>query len=815
MTDQQEPEIHATAAGLSPVSPCPVHTAAPLVVPALQDTVDTIEAMVAAVAEAPATVVDAVANPTNEAAQDDFVDDDSFDEAYAEDSEPQLPALADPGVQDPNDDYAKMFDSPVGSDQEEEDQNASVDVSAAPNSAVNQAQPMQAQNDAASSSVSASGSHNSQSTPDAPASQPAAQTHAGHDANVQALEATKAAEAPPADIHHEAQPFAQDEPSSDLNSHPDNSHVTANPAATHPDSKSTTTNGDASPTTLASTSSLPPRPPILHPAAHLYSQISVQGSLQAPQASSSAPGTSIEAAGSLPPPPQAGNGNSAPSSVHTASTPAAQGHDEYQHLWDQFMADERQYMSEAKWDRFPEGSRLFIGNLSSDKVSKRDVFELFHRYGRLAQISLKSAYGFVQYHTVEEGNRAVQNLEGVEIKGRRIHLEVSKLQDKSKKDRNKSPDRGGRGREGPRKGDKHHDRDDRRGGRRHSPRRQGYHGRDDSYGGRDKFYDAGGRGRDRSRSPGYPRHDKGGYRRRSNSPYGGRSRHQEKEIDLPRRYGADVPDIQIILQQEVNRDFVGWVEHAFKEKGLRPEVMFLHPRFPKDQVIQRQAVEGVHAVVELDMRAQNLGKIPVQVFDRSGGSNNVRFDLYVDLDPATAGEVILRAKAAGSAAVTYTQQPYGGYQQPYQPPPQQHPPRGGPYGNPPPNHAPPHAAYGQPVAATPVPNMADIAKLVGQVDNATLQRLLSSMAAPVSNAMPAAAAPPTGNAHVDIHALLGALGGNPTAQAHPAVPAAPHYGGPYGAGQGPPPGPPPPGGATNGDSAAVQNIMAQLSRYRR
>lgn len=260
----------------------------------------------------------------------------------------------------------------------------------------------------------------------------------------------------------------------------------------------------------------------------------------------------------------------------------------------------------------------------------------------------------------------------------------------------------------------------------------------------------------------------------------------------------------------MNRDFVGWVEHAFKEKGLRPEVMFLHPRFPKDQVIQRQAAEGVHAVVELDMRAQNLGKIPVQVFDRSGGSSNVRFDQYVDLDPSTASEVILRAKTASAAAVAYAQQPYGGYQQPYQPPPQQHPPRGGPYGNPPSHHPPPPAAYIQPVAATPAPNMADIARLVGQVDNATLQRLLSSMAAPAPSAVPAAAAPPAGNAHVDIHALLGALGGNTAGQTHPAVPPAPHYGGPYGGGQGPPP----PNGAANGDSAAVQNIMAQLSRYR-
>lgn len=362
MTDQQEPEIHATAASLSPVSPSPVHTAATLVVPALQDTVDTIEAMVAAVADASDMAVAAIANPANEAAQDDFVDDDSFDDAYAEDPEPQPSASVGPGHHDPNDDYAKMFDSPVGWDQEEEDQHASVDVSVAPDSTVSQAQPIQAQNDAASSSVPASGHQPSQSTPDAPAFQPATQTHAGHDANVPALEAINATEASPAGVHHDAQPLAQDDPSSNLNSHADESRVAANPTATQPDSRPTTTNGDnAGPATLASTSSLPPRPPIPQPAAHPYSQTPAQASSQTPQVTTNAPGTSTEAAGGLPQPPQAAHDNLALNATHAASAPAAQAHDEYQHLWDQFMADERQYMSEAKWDRFPEGSRLFIG----------------------------------------------------------------------------------------------------------------------------------------------------------------------------------------------------------------------------------------------------------------------------------------------------------------------------------------------------------------------------------------------------------------------------------------------------------------------
>ncbi len=61
-----------------------------------------------------------------------------------------------------------------------------------------------------------------------------------------------------------------------------------------------------------------------------------------------------------------------------------------------------------------------VGNLSSERVSKREVFDVFHQFGRLAQISLKSAYGFVQYHTVAEGHAAMQNAQGIELGGRKI-----------------------------------------------------------------------------------------------------------------------------------------------------------------------------------------------------------------------------------------------------------------------------------------------------------------------------------------------------------------------------------------------------------
>jgi RNA recognition motif-containing protein len=50
---------------------------------------------------------------------------------------------------------------------------------------------------------------------------------------------------------------------------------------------------------------------------------------------------------------------------------------------------------------------------------------VFHRFGRLAQISLKSAYGFVQYHTIAEGTAAMQGAQGIELGGRRIRKSVT------------------------------------------------------------------------------------------------------------------------------------------------------------------------------------------------------------------------------------------------------------------------------------------------------------------------------------------------------------------------------------------------------
>ncbi|EWZ51343.1 hypothetical protein FOCG_10258 [Fusarium oxysporum f. sp. radicis-lycopersici 26381] len=726
---EPEAELQATA-NLSPVSPSPVHSAASLAVPVLQETVETIDAMVAAAAAAAADANGSINKAPNlepisgAGGDDDIVDDDSLNDPYGEDdTDVAAQQVPQPQVEqelpDSNDDYAKTFDSPIGTEEGEDGVVEPQDVSSLPRE---------------SNEISLSSDHLTNRTSQV--------SHVVHESSLSA-QPGQSATSTTSNASSEAQAAG-----------------VANTFTSQPSNQQTSSPSTAKPGASNAASSASPSADIQRLVADL----------------------------------------TAPSNPNTHYAPSVLD-SEYERQWNQFLADENQYIAEAKWDRFPEGSRIFIGNLSSDKVSKQDVFDLFHRFGRIAQISLKSAYGFVQYHSIEEGQRAMDNLQGIEIKGRRIHLEVSRAQDKSKKDKTRSPDRNktrDSGRRNERQG--HQTRDDYRSSRGHSPHRNDY-GRDESYGRDRGFYDNS-RGRARSRSPGYGRNGKdNNYRRRSPSPYG-RPRH-EAELDLPRRYGADVPDVQVILQPDVNRDFVNWVEQAFKSQGLRSEVMFLHPRIPKDMVVQRQAAEGVHAVVDLDIRAQSSGKIPVQAFDRSAGSNNVRYDQYENLDPATAAKVILQAKASGGPpnygqtyrGNGYGSAPYGGHP-PYQAPAASYP---GP---------PPPAQYGQ--QQPPPVNVTDIANMMGQLDPASLQQLLAQVQGGVQNPTPAqggTSAAAAGAPQPDIQALLGSLGGNGAAQQHQQQQ---HPPGPYGASYGHVPQPP-----SNGDAAVqVQNIMAQLARYR-
>lgn len=166
-------------------------------------------------------------------------------------------------------------------------------------------------------------------------------------------------------------------------------------------------------------------------------------------------------------------------------------------------------------------------------------------------------------------------------------------------------------------------------------RRDSYHSRERSF----DRYDPRERRRSRSRSP-RPRIA----RYRSPSPRD-KGYDSESDLPIPRRDPRNVPEVQVIVLenadklvypltqvftcQHANRfssEFVYRVENAFRDRGLRCDVLILSPRIRLSAVVRRQVMEGVLAIVRISRANQYSGKIPLQIFDRSGGMDNVRFN---------------------------------------------------------------------------------------------------------------------------------------------------------------------------------------------
>ena len=249
---------------------------------------------------------------------------------------------------------------------------------------------------------------------------------------------------------------------------------------------------------------------------------------------------------------------------------------------------------------------------------------------------------------------------------------------------------------------------------------------------------------------------------------------------------------------QLDHNFVSWVEGELAGRGLKSEVMFLSPRLDLEAVIRRQVMEGVHAVSQLDMRAQNSSKIPLRVFDRQAGASNVRFNEYQDLEPNIAAELVLRAKQTQTPASTYAQPPAPTYNQAPIPT----------YSQAPAPAYPPQPQYAPPQQYQPSPAAPDLRNLVGQLDNATLQKLLGSMNAPQQSQNALAAA---SNASIDLASLLGGLQQPPLPtqqQVHQQLqPASDVYAGYQNSTA-------PQQQVPQQSAQQVQNIMAQLAKFR-
>lgn len=312
---------------------------------------------------------------------------------------------------------------------------------------------------------------------------------------------------------------------------------------------------------------------------------------------------------------------------------------EVEQIYAQFLRDESTNVAEGRWERFPPGSRLFVGNLPTEKVNKRDLFERFYRYGRLAQISIKQAFGFVQFLDEEACHRALNGEQGVTVAGRKMHLEISKPQRNTNKGSNR--DGGRRRSRSP---------DYNRSGRRSIDRySSGGHGdsRDQNYRrGRDDYRPR----RDRDRSPGDYYIPDESESTPGRSLVGGLANSESQNLhhllQLPLRTGAGVPDVQIVYNSrelgphryaippanksefiwrlKVSSSFPVSVQKMMERVGLTTNILDINAPGLDDALVSRFVMEGVIAVTKLTFDMWAAFEMSFKIYSRGGTS--VRFD---------------------------------------------------------------------------------------------------------------------------------------------------------------------------------------------
>ncbi|KAF3908612.1 hypothetical protein AA313_de0201120 [Arthrobotrys entomopaga] len=418
---------------------------------------------------------------------------------------------------------------------------------------------------------------------------------------------------------------------------------------------------------------------------------------------------------------------------------------EEERAYDLFLNVERDYVAKGEWSRFPAGSRLFIGNLSSER-----------------------AFGFVQFFDVNSCSKALREEQGTPVRGRKMHLEISKPQ----RNTGRNSDAQANARPGPIRRSRSPDEPMSPRNRGSSYRGQGFadresrNSRDSNTRGRDEYRPSDRRmssprsqyGRDREDY--YPNRD---YRDRSRSPRGRyRSPTPPQRGSFERNRQQIQPiDSLIVVFDDLDPAYIKYVDGIFRDRRLRTDVLHMTPRINLEGHIGEQVVHGCQAVVFLTRATQDVNKVSVQIF--KGSSNNPgQYDEYDMINPEAAAELVRRACGGQPSSSQYgaangynTNQQYQTQAPPAYIPPNQH------------SLYPVNAPQPAPVMSAPL-GAASLQGILQNLDQATLQTLLAQLQSQQQQQQPAHAAT-VQNPYMqaaqqipkpaDLSAMLGAVAG--------------------------------------------------------
>ncbi|KAH3687704.1 hypothetical protein WICPIJ_001327 [Wickerhamomyces pijperi] len=92
-------------------------------------------------------------------------------------------------------------------------------------------------------------------------------------------------------------------------------------------------------------------------------------------------------------------------------------------LYEAYLASERKVNHRQE---LRPNSKLFIGNLPGDYMTKEGIFRVFHKYGKILSITFKGQYGFVQFQEPESVSEAIQAESNYTVDGHKLIMEVAK-----------------------------------------------------------------------------------------------------------------------------------------------------------------------------------------------------------------------------------------------------------------------------------------------------------------------------------------------------------------------------------------------------
>ncbi|KAF9973573.1 serine arginine-rich splicing factor [Actinomortierella ambigua] len=70
-------------------------------------------------------------------------------------------------------------------------------------------------------------------------------------------------------------------------------------------------------------------------------------------------------------------------------------------------------------------SRVYLGHLSRD-ATERDLENLFRKYGRIREVTLKNGFGFVEFSNPKDADDVVYDFHGKDFMGDRLIVEIAR-----------------------------------------------------------------------------------------------------------------------------------------------------------------------------------------------------------------------------------------------------------------------------------------------------------------------------------------------------------------------------------------------------